>query len=281
MAEKAPASDAGGSAPGSMSSALSRAPRSAAWARSVPSKAGVPSIPLTLPSKSAVPRSPPALASSDSGKARSSPMVPVASWNAIARPCRVALPSARKGPSSERAESTASIRSIRSGGRPSPWRYTIVPFLTVAESILVGSRSAASGPPAAGCAGVSPAAVSMSQPARPSAKRSSSITGSTSARLVTAISPPSSGPSASARSSDLIRAMSGTAAPGALAMRRSASVISGEGRMETAIAPSMASGRPTMASRRSAISGLNRSQSRKGGTRKRAAATRARRTRIA
>ena len=150
----------------------------------------------------------------------------------------------------------------------------------VVESILAGSRVAGSVSPVSAPSRTSPDDSPKSQLGRPPALRSSSITGSMNARLVNAISPPSSGPSASARSTDLIRAISAAAAPGTLAMRRSATVILGTGRIETATAPSIATARPVTASRRSVISGLNRSQSRNAGTRNRAATTTARRARI-
>ena len=120
LAENAVASGAAGKVPRSMSSAVRRASRSGPWIRTVPSNDGAASRPLTVPSNSALPRSPPTVASSDAGTERPSPIVPVASWKTMGRPRTVNVPSARNGPSSERAVRTASIRSIRSGARPSP-----------------------------------------------------------------------------------------------------------------------------------------------------------------
>ena len=121
LASNSAASGAAGSAPRSTASALSKAPRSAVSIRTLPSNAGVSSSPRTMPSNSARPRSPPKIASTEIGMVPSSRRVLVASWNATGRPRAANVPSPRKGPSSERAESVASIPSIRSAGRPSAW----------------------------------------------------------------------------------------------------------------------------------------------------------------
>ena len=79
LAENSLPSGAAGSDPRSTASAFRRAPKSAASLRTLPSNAGIPSMPLRMPSNSALPRSPPNVASNETGRVRSSPTVPVAS----------------------------------------------------------------------------------------------------------------------------------------------------------------------------------------------------------